>query len=99
MVTPTYEEPAYDAIIGGIETYSGKLNLPAEIYQLGIEAYQVKIAQVPYPETANMPKYYNQMAEWYWRTNHKSKAIDSQQKAIEALKNKKNFSKTDMAAF
>lgn len=39
------------------------------------------------------------MAEWYWRTNQKSKAIDSQQKAIEALKTKKNFSNQDMAAF
>ena len=99
IVTPTYGEPAYDAIIGGILTYSDKLKLPKEIYQLGIEAYQAKIGFVVYTETANMPKYYDDMAKWYWRMKDKSNAIDAQQKAIEALKKKKDFSKNDMTAF
>ena len=99
MVTTTYEDPAYDAIIGVINTYSDKLNLPGEIYHLGAEAYQARIDLLPYPEIADISKYYNQMAEWYWRANDKSKAIDAQQKAIEALKRKKDFSTTKMAAF
>jgi hypothetical protein len=92
----TYEEPAYDAIIGGISIYSGKINFPAEIYQLGAEAYQLKIDLIVYPELANFPRLYTSMAEWYWRANDKQKAIDAQQKAMEALKNKQD---AEMAAF
>lgn len=47
MITPTYEDAAYDAIIDGIGTYADKLNLPAEIYQLGIEAYKLKSIKLP----------------------------------------------------
>lgn len=99
IVTPTYEEPAYYSIISQIEWYSDKLNLSAEIYQLGAEAYQAEIDQIPYPELVNMCKRYNTMADWYWRAKNKSKAIDAMQKAIEALKREKAFSKTDMSAF
>ena len=97
LVTSTYENPLYGLIIEDIKWYSDKLNLPAEIYQLGAEAYQARIDA--YPETGDFPNFYNKMAEWYWRANDKSKAIDAQQKAIEALKSKKGFSATDMAAF
>ncbi|MFT3749813.1 MAG: TlpA disulfide reductase family protein [Agriterribacter sp.] len=99
IVTPTYIDAPYDFIIGNIETYSEKLKLPKEIYQLGAEAYHAEIDDTPYPELVNMPKRYNKMAEWYWRANEKEKAIKAQQKAIEALKDKKNFSKTDLAAY
>lgn len=99
LVTPTYEEPPYDLLTSVIEFYSDKLNLPAEIYQLGAEAHQAAIDQFPYPELLNLSKRYNKMAECYWRANDKSKAIDAQQKAIEALKSKKDFSATEMAAF
>lgn len=88
LVTHTYEEPAYDAIIGGISIYSNKINLPPQIYQLGAKAYQLKIDLIVYPETVNIPRLYTSMAEWYWRANDKQKAIDAQQKAVEALKNK-----------
>jgi thiol-disulfide isomerase/thioredoxin len=96
MVTSTYDDPAFDVIIGAIELYSDKLNLPAEIYQLGSEAYQSEIDQIPYPEIVDISKLYSKMAEWYWRANDKSKAIDAQQKAIEALKSK---NATEMAEF
>jgi thiol-disulfide isomerase/thioredoxin len=96
MVTYTYDDPPYDVIIGVIELYSSKLNLPAEIYQLGAEAYQAEIDQIPYPEIVDISKLYSKMAEWYWRANDKSKAIDAQQKAIEALKSK---NATEMAEF
>ena len=97
LVTSTYENPLYGLIIEDIKWYSDKLNLPAEIYQLGAEAYQADIDH--YPESVDIPNTYHKMAEWYWRANDKSKAIDVQQKAIEALKSKKDFSATDMAAF
>ncbi|HTF29588.1 MAG TPA: TlpA disulfide reductase family protein [Flavitalea sp.] len=99
LLTPTYEVPACDAIVGAIETYSDRLKLPVEIYCLGIEAQQMSIDQFVYPEFVNFPKRYNKMAEWYWRANDKSKAIEVQQKAIEALKIRKDFSATEMAAF
>jgi len=97
--TSTYDDPPYHSIIGNIEWYSDKINLPVEIYQLGAETYQARIDRIPYPEIFNMPKYYKIMAEWYWHAKDKLKAIDAQQKAIEALKSEKDFSATDLAAF
>lgn len=99
IVTPTYENPAYDNIIGQIEWYSDKLNIPAEIYELGAEAYQEEIDHFSYPELVDLSKLYYKMAEWYWRAKNKSKAIYAQQKAIEELKKEKGSSATDMAAF
>lgn len=99
MVTYTYDDPPYDVIFGDIEWYSNKINLPAELYRLGAEAYQAQIDHIPYPELVNTSKLYNNMAKLYWRANNKSQAIDAQQKAIEALKSKKDFSRADMALF
>jgi thiol-disulfide isomerase/thioredoxin len=98
--TPSYDgDPPYDEIIYLIEWYSDKIKLPPEIYELGAEAYQVEIDQIVYPELANMPKLYNNMAIMYSHANDKIKAIQSQKKAIEALKNRKGFSKKDLTAF
>jgi thiol-disulfide isomerase/thioredoxin len=97
IVTSTYEDPSAFAINGAIEFYSDKLYLPVEIYQLGAEAYQIEIDQYPYPELVNISRRYHKMAECYWRANDKSKAIDAEQKAIESLKSKKDFSKTILA--
>jgi thiol-disulfide isomerase/thioredoxin len=97
IVTPTYDEPAYDMLIGGIEGLSQKFNFSVEIYQLGAEAYQQKINQIPYPELAKMPKYYSNMAEMYWRAKNKSKAIDAVQKAIEVMKSRTGFTAAEMA--
>jgi len=99
LVTSTYEEPACYAIIGPLEWYSNKLNIPAEIYELGAEAFQVGIDQIPYPGLADLSKLYSKMAGWYWIAKDKSKAIEAEQKAIEALKNEKGFSKTVLAEF
>jgi hypothetical protein len=99
IATPTYDEPAYDMIIDGIQFYSDKLKIPAKIYGLGAEAYQIKINHLFYPKIVNLPKYYNEMASWYWLANDRSKAKRAERKAIKALKRKKNFSKTDLAAF
>ena len=99
IVTRTYDDPPYDFIIDDINLYSHKLSLPAKIYELGAEAYQAQIDHYPYPELVDLSKPYYKMAEWYWRANNKSKAIEAQQNAIEALKNKKGFSEADMATF
>jgi thiol-disulfide isomerase/thioredoxin len=94
LLTSTFEDPTFEIIYGSIESLSDKLKLPAEIYQLGAEAYQSRIDT--YPETADFPKLYFKMAEWYWRANDKLKAIAAQQKSIEALKSK---NATEMAEF
>jgi thiol-disulfide isomerase/thioredoxin len=98
LVTPTYADPDPVMIIGAIKWYSDKLNFPAEIYELGAEAYQADIDQIPYPELVNISERYNNMAEWYWRAKNKVKAVEAQQKAIEALKSKTDYSMVDMAA-
>jgi len=95
LVTPTYEEPPFYFIWGAIQWYSDKVNLPPEIYKLGADSYQARINA--YPDVS--PNFYYKMADFYWRGNDKSKAIDAAQKAIEKLKNEKNFSATHMARF
>lgn len=99
MVTATYEEPAYSSIYHAIDFYSNKLSLPSKIYRLGAEAYQAEIDQIPYPEIVNTQKLYHKMAAFYWRANDKYKAIDAEQKAIEILKTKKDFSKKDLLVY
>ncbi len=96
IVTSTYDNPYYHLIWSTIETYSDKLKLPPQIYELGAETYQARIDA--YPETFS-PNFYFKMSEWYWRANDKSKATDAAQKAIDALKKEKNFSATQMASF
>ena len=99
LVTPTYDDPAYDVILGTIKWYSDKLNLPAEIYQLGAEACQAEIDLIPYPEIIDMYKRYHKMAALYWRAKNKLKAIEAEQEAIVALKNETGFSKTMLAEY
>ncbi|HEY5327791.1 MAG TPA: TlpA disulfide reductase family protein [Mucilaginibacter sp.] len=82
MVTPTYEEPAYDFIIGDIEGDSRKLKIPAEIYRLGAECYQAEIDHAPYSELVDIPGQYRKMAAWYRLAGDKSKAMEAQQKVI-----------------
>jgi thiol-disulfide isomerase/thioredoxin len=96
--TPVYEEPAYGAIMAAIEAYSDKLNLGAQIYQLGAEAYQMEIDNIIYPQLVDLSKLYSKMAEWYWRGDKKSQAISAQKKAVEALKSKKGASAVAVAS-
>ena len=99
IVTPTYEEPVYSFIARDIEWYSSEIDLPAEIFRLGAEAYQAEIDQITYPELFNIAKKYDKVAEWYACAGDISKAIIAQEKAIEALKKRKNFSVTELAAY
>lgn len=96
MVTPSYEDPAYDAIIDVIQSDSDKSKYPAEIYELGAEAYEQEINHIVYPKLVRVYKHYQQMAEWYWLAGDKSKAIYAEHKAIKTLKRRKNFAKTDL---
>lgn len=98
--TPNYNDDlAYHQIIGAIESYADKLNLSAEIYQLGAEACQAGINDIPYPEIVDMYKRYHKMAGWYWLANNKLKAIDAEKEAIISLKSKSEFSKTTLAEY
>jgi hypothetical protein len=97
LATPSYEGPPYNVVIEVIESYSYKLYLPANIYDLAAEAYQEEIDH--YSETTDIPKNYHKMAEWYWRACNRSKAVEAEQKAIEALKGKQNFFQAELAAF
>ena len=101
IVTTTYEKPAGYIIREAIEGLSEKINLTPEIYQLGIDAIKVEIddALSCFPEIRNIYKHYYKMAKWYCRIGNKSRAIETQEKAIEGLKNEKNFSTKDLAAY
>jgi thiol-disulfide isomerase/thioredoxin len=91
LVTATYEEPDYNSIIGPIEWYSDKLTFPPEIYELGADALELKVVRIQkgYLELLHPYEIYHEMAEWYWRGNNKSKAIQAEKNAIRALKGKK----------
>lgn len=91
--------PPSNTIIGAIEICSYKLTLPAEIYELGAEAYQVEINQFTYPELANIPKYYHEMAWWYWLAKNKPKAMEAEQAAVNTLKSRGNFLPSELAVF
>jgi thiol-disulfide isomerase/thioredoxin len=99
LVTSTYEDPADFVIYDAIHYFSDRLKLSEEIYKLGAEAHQMHIDKFPYPQLMNLPKHYSNMAELYWRANEKLKAIEAQQKAIEALKDKKDLSRSEMETF
>jgi thiol-disulfide isomerase/thioredoxin len=83
----SYQPECY-AIIGPIEFLSDKIALPYSIYELGAKAYEVRINQIPYTETFDIPTLYMKMAQWYWRGKNKTKAIEAMEKSIEALKRK-----------
>jgi thiol-disulfide isomerase/thioredoxin len=79
MVTPTYEEPAYDIIIGVIKN-NPQINMPGEIYRLGANCYQAKIDHAPYPQLLDLPKLYRKMADWNSRAGYASKPPETDQK-------------------
>ncbi len=100
IVTSSYVPPAYDDIIYSIQWLSDKINLSAEIYQLGAEAYQEQIDHYIYPEFVDgLPKEYHEMAAWYWLSDNKSKAIEAEQNAIKVMKSKEDFSSADLIAY
>ncbi len=97
LLSTTEDDPLYYVIFLNIDSYSDRLNLPAEIYQLGAEAYRARIEASP--ETADLPNFYHKMAMFYWRANDKTNSIAAEEKAIEALKSEKDYSQTDLTEF
>jgi thiol-disulfide isomerase/thioredoxin len=95
--TPTYQHPPFYVIFNNIKSYPEERKLPPQIYELGVEAYQARIDM--FPITIDLPNTYHIMAEWYWRAGHASEAIETEQKAIEALKAKAPGSPVKLAAF
>ena len=67
------------------------------MYELGVEAYQARIDYEA--KTVNIPNAYHTMADWYWRAHDTSKAIETEEKAIEALKAGRRSSVHGLAAF
>jgi len=86
LVTSTYEDPSDLAIWGPIAAWSERLKLPAEIYELGAEAFQVKINQIVYPEIVDIASIYRKMANMYLLAGNKTKAQYARQKAVESEK-------------
>ncbi|HEY4288358.1 MAG TPA: TlpA disulfide reductase family protein [Puia sp.] len=99
MVTPTYEEPNYHLFYGSIGIYSDSLHLPAEIYELGAEAYQLDLDHRPYKDNDVFARLYHEQAALYWRANDGPKAIEAAQKAIDMLKSGGGFSKSRLVAY
>lgn len=85
----------YSIIYANIGDYSDKLSLPAEVYLLGVESLQ---AQINGSQTADVSAHYNQMADFYWRSAKRRKAIRAERNAIRAFKRKRNISLTDNLA-
>jgi thiol-disulfide isomerase/thioredoxin len=87
MEQTTYEEECpYYIITDVIETWEGRIEIPAEIYRLGVEAYQDQIDHPLYIEYLNLSKIYHTMADWDRRAGDNEKANDADQKAIEENK-------------
>ena len=93
---PTYEEPPYESIISGVLTYSKISEMPRKIFKLGIRAYKMKMNRLMLPELYNLPKHHSRMAEWYYHLGKKRKAKLFQQKAIDEMKDKGEYSDGDL---
>ena len=91
-----YADVSY-LIINAIQFHAETSSLLPEIYAVGADAYE-KYMHADNVKISNLSKYYNDMANWYWQANNKPKAIETQQKSIEALKTRKNFAATDLEA-
>ena len=91
------ESPSWD-LMDHINMVADSLPLTPEIYQLGIEACQLTIAKIAYPEITHVYKMYNKMAGFYWHINDPSKAIDAQQKAIASIKTRNDYTVDELAA-
>jgi hypothetical protein len=89
MVTAAYGSPAWDRIIGDIEDDSRKINIPPEIYLLGAACYQAEIDHIVYPETVDMAKKYQEMANWYRLAGDKPNALKAGKKALKLYRKNK----------
>ncbi len=86
-------------IIYAIKAYKTKKVLSKEMFALGAEAYQLYINQFSYPKLVHIPKYYHEMAEWYWLAKNKQKAIEAEENAIHQLKSHPDFTPSALADY
>lgn len=86
----------YSAVISVIRNSVDTLDIQPEMFLVGAEAYEKEIDETIYPEIVNIPKDYANVANWYWLGKDTAKAIDAQQKAIDALKNRSGFSESEL---
>ena len=95
-----FDEPAYYVIIDQIDWYSDKLTLLPKIYNLGTEAYEMKISKIVPEQFIDLaPKFYHIKADWHIRANEPLKAIESEQLAIDILKRNKNLLVSDLKKY
>lgn len=95
-----FDEPAYYVIIDQIDWYSDKLTLLPKIYNLGTEAYEMKISKIVPEQFIDLaPKFYHIKADWHIRANDPLKAIESEQLAIDILKRNKNLLLSDLKKY
>ncbi|MBN8853717.1 MAG: hypothetical protein BGO55_11660 [Sphingobacteriales bacterium 50-39] len=97
MGTSTYDIPPYYIIFNNIKLFSEVRELAPQIYELGVEAYRARIEYSP--NAVDLPNIYHTMAEWYRRAGDISKAIETEEKAIDALKINQRTSADSVAAF
>ncbi|MBB2951709.1 MULTISPECIES: TlpA disulfide reductase family protein [Sphingobacterium] len=88
----------YYDIIEALTYKEDSLKLQPEIYLLGAEAYQIEIKNVDDATLEDISQYYKNMAKWYWKANNRSKAVKAQKKSIKVLKNRQNYSTSDLSA-
>jgi len=91
LAASSFENPLYYEITANIKYYAGKLNFPAEMYRLGAETYQAEIDL--YSDLMDVPGTYRKMAAWYRLAGDKFKAVEAEQKAVEALKRETGISR------
>ena len=87
----SFENPLYYIITANIKSYASKLNLPAEMYRLGAETYQTEIGLGS--DLMDVPGTYRKIAAWYRLAGDNLKAVEAEQKAVEALKKDTSISR------
>jgi len=92
-----YNNQAYQFLIDVINWQKDKTTIPQEIYELGAEVFIARLNR--YGDSINQAYAFKGMAEMYWHAKNKAKAIEAQQKAINALNNESNSSPEEVAKY
>ncbi|HEU4634219.1 MAG TPA: hypothetical protein VFS22_09555 [Flavisolibacter sp.] len=80
------DDPPYQSISDAVYyiTEVAKKEVPGKLYELGAEALQAQIDN--YPWSMDIPVTYDNIAAWYFRAGRRDKAVEAEEKAIEAIK-------------
>ena len=100
LKTYTYRSPSYLSFIAAVEGLGDNMELMPEIYELGAQAYQMKIDEILPEYLADYaPKLYRKKADLYIHAKNKIGAVASMEEAIKLLKARKNVSNADLAEY